>query len=85
MSKVMTGAISKFVKSGDWLFISGAQHGEPSAAVHETVRRKIDNLSVVSCLVNTQQIHKDGIIRHQVDIWGWSLRQLGRRIYPRTN
>ncbi len=26
----------------------------------------------------TQQIRKDGIIRHQVDIWGWSLRQLGK-------
>ncbi len=58
MSKVMTmtEAISKFVKSGDLLFISGAQHGEPSAAIHEIVRQKIDHLTVVACLVNTQQL-----------------------------
>lgn len=58
MSKVMTmtEAISKFVKSGDFVFISGAQHGEPSAAIHEIVRQKIDHLSLVSCLVNTQQL-----------------------------
>lgn len=26
----------------------------------------------------TEQTRKDGIVRHQVDIWGWSLRQLER-------
>jgi predicted TIM-barrel fold metal-dependent hydrolase len=26
----------------------------------------------------TEQIRKEGIIRHQVDIWGWSLKQLAR-------
>ncbi|MFC1901210.1 amidohydrolase family protein [Chloroflexota bacterium] len=26
----------------------------------------------------TEQVRKDGIIRHQVDIWGWSLKQLAR-------
>ncbi len=26
----------------------------------------------------TEQVRKGGIIRHQVDIWGWSLRQLER-------
>jgi predicted TIM-barrel fold metal-dependent hydrolase len=26
----------------------------------------------------TEQIRKDGIIRHQVDIWGWSLKQIAR-------
>lgn len=26
----------------------------------------------------TSQVHKDGIPRHQVDIWGWSLKQIGR-------
>ncbi len=65
MSKVMTmtEAISKFVKSGDLLFISGAQHGEPSAAIHEIVRQKIDHLTVVSCLVNsiTFNAHRHGI------------------------
>ncbi len=55
MSKVMTmkEAISKFVHSGDTLFLSGAQHGEPSAAIHEIVRQRIDHLTVVACLVTT--------------------------------
>jgi predicted TIM-barrel fold metal-dependent hydrolase len=26
----------------------------------------------------TEQVRKDGIVRHQVDIWGWSLKQLAR-------
>jgi predicted TIM-barrel fold metal-dependent hydrolase len=26
----------------------------------------------------TEQVRKDGIVRHQVDIWGWSLKQLLR-------
>ena len=55
MSKVMTmkEAISKFVHSGDTLFIAGAQHGEPSAAIHEIIRQKIDHLTVIACLVTT--------------------------------
>jgi glutaconate CoA-transferase subunit A len=55
MSKVMTmkEAISKYVHSGDTLFISGAQHGEPSAAIHEIIRQKIDHLTVIACLVTT--------------------------------
>jgi glutaconate CoA-transferase subunit A len=55
MTKVMTmkEAISKYVKSGDTLFISGMQHGEPSAAVHEIVRQKIDHLKLVACLVTS--------------------------------
>ena len=55
MNKVMTmkEAISKYVHSGDTLFISGAQHGEPSAAIHEIIRQKIDHLTVISCLVTT--------------------------------
>lgn len=47
----MKEAISKFVKSGDTLFLSGTQHGEPSAAIHEIVRQRIDHLEVISCLV----------------------------------
>lgn len=55
MSKVMTmkEAVSEFVKSGDTLFLSGAQHGEPAAAVHEIVRQRINHLSVICALVNT--------------------------------
>jgi glutaconate CoA-transferase, subunit A len=53
MHKVMTmkEAIAKYVKSGATLFISGMQHGEPSAAVHEIARQKIDHLNLVCALV----------------------------------
>jgi glutaconate CoA-transferase subunit A len=55
LSKVMTmnEAVSRFVHSGDTLFVSGAQHGEPAAAMHEIIRQKIGHLSVICTLVNT--------------------------------
>lgn len=55
MGKVMTmqEAISRYVKSGDTVFIGGMQHGEPFAAVHEILRQKIDHLSTVACLVTS--------------------------------
>ncbi|MFC1920426.1 CoA transferase subunit A [Chloroflexota bacterium] len=55
MSKVMTmkEAVSKYVKSGDTLFISGAQHGEPSAAIHEIIRQRIRHLNLICALVTT--------------------------------
>jgi len=58
MSKVMKmkEAISRFVKSGDILFIGGMQHGEPSAAVHEILRQKIDHLTLVSALTATSNL-----------------------------
>ncbi|MFC2012118.1 CoA transferase subunit A [Chloroflexota bacterium] len=58
MSKVMTmrEAISKFVKSGSTLFISGAQHGEPSAAVHEIVRQRIEHLTLICALASTTSL-----------------------------
>jgi glutaconate CoA-transferase subunit A len=58
MNKVMTmqEAVSRFVKTGDTLFISGMQHGEPSAAIHEIVRQKIDHLTLVSVLVATANL-----------------------------
>jgi glutaconate CoA-transferase subunit A len=58
MSKVMTmkEAISKYVKSGDTLFIAGMQHGEPAAAVHEIVRQKIDHLTIICALVATSNL-----------------------------
>jgi glutaconate CoA-transferase subunit A len=49
----MSQAISQFVKPGTTLFLSGMQHGEPSAAVHEIVRQRIDHLTVVGPLVTT--------------------------------
>ncbi len=58
MGKVMTmkEAVSKYVKSGDTLFLGGMQHGEPSAAIHEIVRQKIDHLKLVSALVTTSNL-----------------------------
>jgi glutaconate CoA-transferase, subunit A len=58
MSKVMSmqEAISKYVKPGNVLFIGGMQHGEPSAAVHEIIRQRIDHLTLVSMLVATADI-----------------------------
>jgi len=52
MSKVMTmhDAISKYVKSGNLVFIGGMQHGEPFAAAMEIVRQRIDHLETVGCL-----------------------------------
>ena len=58
MSKVMKmkEAISRFVKSGDILFLSGMQHGEPAAAIHEIVRQKIDHLTLISALTATSNL-----------------------------
>jgi glutaconate CoA-transferase, subunit A len=58
MNKVMTmkEAIAKYIKSGATLFISGMQHGEPSAAVHEIARQKIDHLHLVGALVTSISI-----------------------------
>jgi glutaconate CoA-transferase subunit A len=58
MDKLMTmkEAISRFVRPGDTLFLSGMQHGEPSAAVHEIVRQKIGHLTLVCALVATNNL-----------------------------
>jgi glutaconate CoA-transferase subunit A len=69
MSKVMTmkEAVSSYVKSGDTVFIAGMQHGEPSAAVHEIIRQKIDRLTVVSALVATTSLMLgEGLIKKMV-------------------
>jgi len=58
VDKVMTmkEAVSSFVHGGDTLFISGAQHGEPSAAIHEIIRQRIDHLTLVCALVTTSSL-----------------------------
>jgi glutaconate CoA-transferase subunit A len=58
VDKVMTmkEAVSRFVRPGDTLFLSGMQHGEPSAAVHEIVRQKIDHLTLVCALLATTNL-----------------------------
>lgn len=64
MSKVMTmkEAISKNVKSGDLLFIGGAQHGSPVAACHEIVRQRIDHLTIIALLANTGPLIPEGLV-----------------------
>ncbi len=64
MNKITTmkEAISKNLKSGDLLFLGGAQHGAPSAAVHEIVRQKIDHLTVIALLSNTNLLIAEGLL-----------------------
>ncbi len=64
MSKVksMKEAISQFVRSGDVLFLGGAQHGSPNAAVAEIVRQKIDHLAVISVLSSTNNLIGEGLV-----------------------
>jgi len=52
LGKVMTmkEAVSRFVHSGDTIFVSGCQHGEPTAAVYEIVRKKINHMTLVCAL-----------------------------------
>ncbi len=58
MSKIMTmkEAISRYIKSGQTIFIGGMQHGEPAAAIHEIVRQKIGHLKLASALVTTSNL-----------------------------
>ena len=62
--KVMTmkEAVKKNVKSGDLLFIGGAQHGTPSAAVAEIVRQRINHLTLISILANTTLLIGEGLV-----------------------
>jgi len=64
MSKVMTmkEAVSRFVKSGDTVFTSGAQHGAPAAAIAEIIRQKIDHLAVITALTNTNTLIGEGLV-----------------------
>ncbi len=64
MTKVMSmkEAVSKFVKSGDTLFLSGAQHAPPSAAMAEIVRQKIDHLTVITALVGFNYLVGEGLV-----------------------
>jgi glutaconate CoA-transferase subunit A len=65
MDKVMTmqEAVSRYVKSGNTLFLGGMQHGEPSAAVREILRQRIDHLTTVACLViSIGQLISEGLV-----------------------
>ncbi len=41
------------IRPGDTVYFAGMQHGEPSAAIHEIVRQRIGQLTVVSALTHT--------------------------------
>jgi glutaconate CoA-transferase subunit A len=47
----MREAISTHVKPGQMLFFSGGNNGEPTAAIYEIVRQRIEHLSVISFIV----------------------------------
>ncbi len=84
MSKVMTmkEAISKYVKSGDLLFVSGAQHGEPAAATYEIIRQRIDHLTLVCALMNSATLMVgEGLIDRMIT--GYS-QQDDKRSYANT-
>ncbi len=49
----MAEAVRRNVRPGDCVFFGGMQHGEPSAAIHEIVRQRIGELTVVSALTHT--------------------------------
>jgi len=55
MSKVtsLREAVAAHVKPGDTIFLSGAQHAEPTAAIHEIIRQRIDRLTLISVLTET--------------------------------
>jgi len=63
-SKVMKldEAVRNNVKPGDLLFIGGAIHASPSAAVAEIVRQRINHLTVVAILANTSPLVGEGLV-----------------------
>lgn len=78
LSKVTTlkDAISMHVKSGNTVFIAGPQHGEATAALHEIVRQKIDHLTLVGCLLQTQNLMiGEGLLDKLVT--GWTMQGKG--------
>jgi glutaconate CoA-transferase subunit A len=64
MNKVTTmkEAVSRNVRSGDTVFISGAQHGPPAAAIAEITRQRIDHLAVITCLVGFNSLIGEGLV-----------------------
>jgi glutaconate CoA-transferase subunit A len=63
----MRDAISSIVKPGQTLFLSGAQHGEVSAAVQEIVRQRIGNLTVIAVLAGQLgYLVAEGLVDHVI-------------------
>ena len=81
INKVMSmkEAVSASVEPGDLLFVGGAQHGTPNAAVAEIVRQKINHLTVISVLNNTMALVGEGLVDKVLT--GYSMTDV-KRSYP---
>lgn len=62
--KVMTmdEAVRKFVEPGDVLFLGGAIHGTPNAAIREIVRQRVNHLSIIFVLNNVTPLIGEGLV-----------------------
>lgn len=80
-SKVMTmkEAVEQNVSPGDILFVGGAQHGVPSAAIAEVVRQRINHLTVISVLNNITPLIGEGLV--DTVLTGYSMTD-EKRSYP---
>ncbi len=58
----MGEAVNKFVEPGDLLFLGGAIHGTPNAAVREIVRQRINHLSIIFVLNNVTPLIGEGLV-----------------------
>jgi glutaconate CoA-transferase subunit A len=81
INKVMSmkDAVSANVKPGDLLFVGGAQHGTPNAAVAEIVRQKMNHLTLISVLNNTMALIGEG--RVDKVLTAYSMTDI-KRSYP---
>jgi glutaconate CoA-transferase subunit A len=75
----MKEAVENNVKPGDLLFIGGAQHGTPSAAIAEIVRQKINHLTIISVLNNIMPLIGEGLVDKVLT--GYSMTD-EKRSYP---
>ncbi len=55
-------AIRNNVKPGDVLFVGGAIHASPSAAIAEIVRQRINHLTIIAILANTAPLVGEGLV-----------------------
>ncbi len=55
-------AIKNNIKPGDLVFIGGAIHASPSAAVAEIVRQRINHLTIIAILANTAPLVGEGLV-----------------------
>jgi glutaconate CoA-transferase, subunit A len=62
--KVMTmkEAVKRNVEQGDLVFIGGAIHGTPTAAIAEIARQRINHLGLIAILVNLSPLIAEGLV-----------------------